>query len=98
MTSVVMLGLKSGFNTQPPKGGCHRMWYITQMPTGFQHTAARRRLLKRYKPKVYVIEFQHTAARRRLRIEYGHSYGASQCFNTQPRGGCYKAMSLQLIR
>ena len=43
MTSVVMLGLKSGFNTQPPKGGCHRMWYITQMPTGFQHTAARRR-------------------------------------------------------
>ena len=55
-----------GFNTQPPEGGCRLRHYCFERKNGFQHTAARRRLLD----FVHWLEvwqlFQHTAARRRL--------------------------------
>ena len=33
-----------GFNTQPPEGGCNTPGQVSGGDTGFQHTAARRRL------------------------------------------------------
>ena len=54
------------FNTQPPEGGCHLIVPIIAYLREFQHTAARRRLLKPrhcYRARSW---FQHTAARRRL--------------------------------
>ena len=53
------------FNTQPPEGGCDD--YVGLLPShGFQHTAARRRLVLLQHLPLYCHLFQHTAARRRL--------------------------------
>ena len=57
---------RSCFNTQPPEGG----WKLASVSglnsTRFQHTAARRRLVKTRYDLWSVCMFQHTAARRRL--------------------------------
>ena len=57
---------KHGFNTQPPEGGCDGYMQTRTDRFLFQHTAARRRLLRRAQPKRPPPLFQHTAARRRL--------------------------------
>ncbi len=57
----------SSFNTQPPEGGWLKACPNRQIPTEFQHTAARRRLARnRADGGNAVSRFQHTAARRRL--------------------------------
>ena len=54
------------FNTQPPEGGwpCDSFGISTE--SGFQHTAARRRLVSLPAATAFPVAFQHTAARRRL--------------------------------
>ena len=57
---------RQGFNTQPPEGG---WWYkplVSELAGVFQHTAARRRLVKLGTSISPSALFQHTAARRRL--------------------------------
>mgnify|MGYP004692927821 CR=1 FL=1 len=56
----------TGFNTQPPEGGCTQGGQIAIVGKGFQHTAARRRLPMLLKKSHTIALFQHTAARRRL--------------------------------
>ena len=79
--------LTSGFNTQPPEGG----WTTGVIPlflSGFQHTAARRRLAVSMTRTRRNVLFQHTAARRRLPQPSNNRNGVSG-FNTQPpEGGC----------
>ena len=61
------------FNTQPPEGGWLAVIAYNLIKTGFQHTAARRRLgTNRLNIDNHVL-FQHTAARRRLgkKNQYG---------------------------
>ncbi len=57
---------KSGFNTQPPEGGCICITTLDTPRLVFQHTAARRRLPSKYRKTKKMMMFQHTAARRRL--------------------------------
>ena len=54
------------FNTQPPEGGCFKMYLGHFFPVKFQHTAARRRLHTNKFVSIKKWKFQHTAARRRL--------------------------------
>ena len=57
----------SGFNTQPPEGGCFSHGLTRSSGVGFQHTAARRRLRQNGAGGYSAtLTFQHTAARRRL--------------------------------
>ena len=59
--------LSDCFNTQPPEGGWKRVLHSPYRMYRFQHTAARRRLVKHTrKSKRFTNRFQHTAARRRL--------------------------------
>ena len=75
------------FNTQPRGGGCILRGLKRLKQAKFQHTAARRRLLKSQpKTKRKKLKFQHTAARRRLPTIRVKS-GAKGSFNTQPHGG-----------
>ena len=55
-----------GFNTQPPEGGW--LWKKSNHCNNqsFQHTAARRRLVRFNSKNIVSMMFQHTAARRRL--------------------------------
>ena len=55
-----------GFNTQPPEGGWRLTLNVIAYHSGFQHTAARRRLAPSARFRAYARPFQHTAARRRL--------------------------------
>ena len=57
---------RNGFNTQPPEGGWAYGEIIPERTVSFQHTAARRRLVRTIAKKINEKEFQHTAARRRL--------------------------------
>ena len=56
------------FNTQPPEGGWVTIAKCNGNPLEFQHTAARRRLVKVDVKSDIELLFQHTAARRRLDI------------------------------
>jgi len=56
----------SGFNTQPPEGGWGVNSKVIKIYKRFQHTAARRRLVRYFGGKACKRLFQHTAARRRL--------------------------------
>ena len=56
----------SGFNTQPPEGGCLDFTVALNSLDLFQHTAARRRLPYSTQRLKLSKKFQHTAARRRL--------------------------------
>ena len=58
------------FNTQPPEGGCFKMYLGHFFPVKFQHTAARRRLHTNKFVSIKKWKFQHTAARRRLPITF----------------------------
>ena len=58
--------LQGCFNTQPPEGGWVTATGSTICAPKFQHTAARRRLVRAFTPVAPLIKFQHTAARRRL--------------------------------
>ena len=60
------LNLNTGFNTQPPEGGCAISCALPRSPLAFQHTATRRRLPLEEVRGVLLHPFQHTAARRRL--------------------------------
>ena len=82
---VVYAGFCS-FNTQPPEGGWQQMQIFKSAIFLFQHTAARRRLGKRYEWDDRRKWFQHTAARRRLGLVVGFARQKS-CFNTQPPEG-----------
>ena len=59
---------------------CHQVW------EGFQHTAARRRLIPVSLIDTGIVEFQHTAARRRLNLPRCKKRWLI-CFNTQPPEG-----------
>ena len=84
----LLLSLKS-FNTQPPEGGCFSSITVLLIISGFQHTAARRRLHFLAVKLDRAVRFQHTAARRRLLELYAHHLNLTPCFNTQPpEGGC----------
>ena len=77
------------FNTQPPEGGWLNHVAIAAAVTGFQHTAARRRLVDKPKERHFKSLFQHTAARRRLAAcRRGSILDAG--FNTQPPEGGWK--------
>ena len=52
----------------------------------FQHTAARRRLVRHLTAEAACAVFQHTAARRRLG-KVGVVIDTAECFNTQPPEG-----------
>ena len=54
------------FNSQPREGGWSLIQIPDVVPSGFQLTAARRRLVKSLAAALRVQEFQLTAARRRL--------------------------------
>ena len=54
------------FNTQPPEGGWLNKFSTPAASYGFQHTAARRRLVGLDMLFPNSTQFQHTAARRRL--------------------------------
>ena len=56
------------FNTQPPEGGWTNQVVLILAVNTFQHTAARRRLVKNPATGGISHSFQHTAARRRLDI------------------------------
>ena len=56
----------SCFNTQPPEGGWGWINWYSDGLSGFQHTAARRRLVFGIIFYSWTTKFQHTAARRRL--------------------------------
>ena len=66
MLPVLDLSVNPCFNTQPPEGG----WFVASIgfvgQSMFQHTAARRRLVKLLINMNNGLMFQHTAARRRL--------------------------------
>ena len=66
MESVLGLEVFSGFNTQPPEGGCIDFIVAERLENVFQHTAARRRLRAILAGSIMAAQFQHTAARRRL--------------------------------
>ena len=55
-----------GFNTQPPEGGWSLYCWSLPATIRFQHTAARRRLVRGRDGRETALAFQHTAARRRL--------------------------------
>ena len=82
-----LLLFRQGFNTQPPEGG----WQIGNAPPqnwpGFQHTAARRRLVVNRGKIGLSVLFQHTAARRRLAHYHIHKTPLGVSFNTQPPEG-----------
>ena len=61
-----LLLFRQGFNTQPPEGGWSSALIGPYGVSGFQHTAARRRLAKHRHRRQCRPRFQHTAARRRL--------------------------------
>ena len=61
--------VKSGFNTQPPEGGCSSLVTVLSAIASFQHTAARRRLHAVHLTVPPHGQFQHTAARRRLQLQ-----------------------------
>ena len=65
-TSSINADPVSGFNTQPPEGGCFIIALNLSRDKVFQHTAARRRLLSDIEARIGSKAFQHTAARRRL--------------------------------
>ena len=83
------------FNTQPPEGGCRSLQERGSPVTGFQHTAARRRLRRR------------SAGRRRAACfntqppeggcpPVACAWPLSRCFNTQPpEGGCFARQAAQ---
>ena len=77
----------NSFNTQPPEGG----WVIIILgiieAVAFQHTAARRRLVRRPKENRPKAAFQHTAARRRLGLTKVFLHLCLIRFNTQPPEG-----------
>ena len=82
----------TGFNTQPPEGGCKTRWCLRQARLLFQHTAARRRLLLRSlvknEIKTVSTHSRPKAAARKCMIL--HMLRLS--FNTQPpEGGCNSA-------
>ena len=54
------------FNTQPPEGDWAGNVCTSRWNSGFQHTAARRRLVRLKGVEMQSNLFQHTAARRRL--------------------------------
>ena len=55
--------------------------------TVFQHTAARRRLVREVAKCLILLMFQHTAARRRLARNREVPRKVSDSFNTQPPEG-----------
>ena len=59
---------RQSFNTQPPEGGWAQPKKRIKSWLMFQHTAARRRLVRIKWLKLLEYLFQHTAARRRLDI------------------------------
>ena len=70
-------------------GGLARFW----LSRPFQHTAARRRLVREAGQPVSGSPFQHTAARRRLQSRHGQ-YRVVGGFNTQPpEGGCLQSQN-----
>ena len=75
------------FNTQPPEGGCSVIVYSLNFGCGFQHTAARRRLLNGTDASRFLeILFQHTAARRRLRsYEQGNNLCERVSTHSRPK-------------
>ena len=84
-----VLSSSSGFNTQPPEGGCQGNGQIINRTGRFQHTAARRRLHTQSQRSLKIVMFQHTAARRRLLFLTGSKSLRVVSFNTQPpEGGC----------
>ena len=88
------------FNTQPPEGGCSVIVYSLNFGCGFQHTAARRRLLNGTDASRFLeILFQHTAARRRLLINGSTNPAFMAGFNTQPpEGGCENCLRISRHR
>ena len=67
----ILCSFLHSFNTQPPEGGCAKIYGVLHSLQLFQHTAARRRLLERCTSFLADSLFQHTAARRRLPVEPG---------------------------
>ncbi len=74
------------FNTQPPEGGWTNGQAQASSSSAFQHTAARRRLVKPLSDGLKFVMFQHTAARRRLDGQHQKRH-IHHCFNTQPPEG-----------
>ena len=67
LNPFLQLSILGCFNTQPHEGGCDLRIEAQSLSYGFQHTAARRRLLQSGLIQMPTWMFQHTAARRRLR-------------------------------
>ena len=74
------------FNTQPPEGGWLKVLFRQLTANLFQHTAARRRLVRGGALVFRSFRFQHTAARRRL-VPPVDFMLFRPCFNTQPPEG-----------
>ena len=60
--------VKASFNSQPPEGGWVIIKMLTAIASGFQLTAARRRLVMLKTQIQCFFTFQLTAARRRLGV------------------------------
>ena len=80
-----------GFNTQPPEGGWGFVMCWVSRPSGFQHTAARRRLAdsqRRYAQNKQVSTHSRPKAAGFLLLTY---VCVSLSFNTQPPEGGWPA-------
>ena len=73
------------FNTQPPEGGWDSSALAASWRLPFQHTAARRRLVRGFANGNDKPWFQHTAARRRLVSQLGQIGPAWQFQHTAAR-------------
>ena len=79
---------RASFNTQPPEGGCHLLYWI--FATSFVSTHSRPKAAAAVDAAKHAVRvFQHTAARRRLPGR-GCWRAWVGSFNTQPpEGGCF---------
>ena len=87
-----------GFNTQPPEGGWVGIAETGSHQSGFQHTAARRRLAAGY-PVVSRSVLVSTHSRPKAAGQlHKHKILVYMCFNTQPpEGGWFVAKSDALV-
>ena len=79
------------FNTQPHEGGCKEDIFTAEERVRFQHTAARRRLLRKLFCLCYQSSVSTHSRTKAAAMQVTAILLATACFNTQPHeGGCYR--------
>ena len=87
-----MIRYDVSFNTQPPEGGCVPTKGKTKAYILFQHTAARRRLHRKFPLCENLFCCFNTQPPEGGCKPLSNLFNAQPCFNTQPpEGGCIKS-------